>query len=232
MEPTSLPPGQSAIEAFPRFGLLAFAGRFPRETDRIRLQITGDVRRELTIGSELERIARVDQVSDFHCVTTWTRRSLSWSGVRFSDVYEQLIAPLAEPDPGVNFVVLRAQDGAQASLPLADLLAPDVLLADRLDGAALPVAHGAPLRVVAPAHYGYKSVKHLCGIELLTDGAGYRPTGLRLMVHPRARVAHEERGQWVPGRALRYVYRPMIRPVAARFRSAMREREASANAAR
>jgi DMSO/TMAO reductase YedYZ molybdopterin-dependent catalytic subunit len=34
----------------------------------------------------------------------------------------------------------------------------------------LTVAHGAPLRLVAPAHYGYKSAKHLSRIEFWRDG--------------------------------------------------------------
>ncbi len=98
-----------------------------------------------------------------------------------------------------------------------------MLLADRLDGEPLPIEHGAPLRLVAPAHYGYKSVKHLDRIELWRSDASYRPFGWRFMVHPRARVAYEERGRWVPGWLLRRLYRPLIRPTAARFERAMQQ---------
>ena len=48
--------------------------------------------------------------------------------------------------------------------------------------------------------------------------------GLRFMVHPRARVALEERGQWVPGWLLRHLYRPLIGMTVARFERGMRER--------
>ena len=131
--------------------------------------------------------------------------------------------PLAGAPADAAFVVLRGQDGARSSLPLEDLLAPEVLLADRLDGQPLPIAHGAPLRLVAPAHYGYKSVKHVNRIEFWRSGANYRPVGFRFMVHPRARVAHEERGQWVPGRVLRYLYRPLVRSTALRFEQALQQ---------
>src|SRR5262245_58691731 len=147
----SVPPGQYEIETFPRFGLPQFAYRFPTETARIQVQIIGDVRNSITVGSELERIARVEQFSDFHCVTTWTRRSLQWCGFRFSDVYNQIVIPLADPSSDAAFVVLRGQDGYRASLPLEDLLASDVLLADSLNGHPLSISHGAPLRLVAPA---------------------------------------------------------------------------------
>lgn len=218
-----LPPGQREIENFPRFGLTPFAVRFPTEIEIARIQIAGDVEASIEVVKELELVARVEQCSDFHCVTTWTRRALQWSGIRFSDFYQQIVVPLARPSPGATFVVLRGQDGARTSLPLDDLLAPDVLLADRLNGQPLSIEHGAPLRLVAPAHYGYKSVKHLNRIELWRSSANYRPFGLRFMVHPRARVAQEERGQWVPGWLLRYLYRPLIRPTASRFERAMQQ---------
>ncbi len=219
----TLPPGQREIESFPRFGLIPFAERFPTAIETAKIKIAGDVETSVEVGKELELVARVEQCSDFHCVTTWTRRALQWSGIRFSDFYQQIVVPLARPSPGATFVVLRGQDGARASLPLDDLLAPDVLLADRLDGQPLPIEHGAPLRLVAPAHYGYKSVKHVNRIEFWLNSANYRPVGLRFMVHPRARVANEERGQWVPGWLLRYLYRPLIRPTASRFERAMQQ---------
>jgi len=218
-----LPPGQREIEIFPRFGLLPFADRFPTALGTPRIELGGDVRTSVEVGIELERIPRVEQCSDFHCVTTWTRRALQWSGIRFSDFYQQIAVPLAGPAADAVFVVLRGQDGARSSLPLEDLLAPDVLLADRLNGQPLPLAHGAPLRLVAPAHYGYKSVKHINRVEFWRSSANYHPVGFRFMVHPRARVANEERGQWVPGWVLRYLYRPLIRPTALRFERSMQK---------
>jgi DMSO/TMAO reductase YedYZ molybdopterin-dependent catalytic subunit len=219
----TLPPGQREVENFPRFGLTPFAVRFPTAIENVEIRIGGDVEASVEVGKELELVARVEQCSDFHCVTTWTRRAIQWSGIRFSDFYQQIVVPLARPSPGATFVVLRGQDGARASLPLDDLLAPDVLLADRLDGQPLPIEHGAPMRLVAPAHYGYKSVKHINRIEFWLGSTNYRPVGLRFMVHPRARVAKEERGQWVPGWLLRYLYRPLIRPTASRFQRAMQQ---------
>jgi DMSO/TMAO reductase YedYZ molybdopterin-dependent catalytic subunit len=102
-----------------------------------------------------------------------------------------------------------------------------VLLADRLNGEPLSIAHGAPLRLVAPAHYGYKSVKHVNRIDLWRSGAGYRPVSFRFMDHPRARVAYEERGRWVPGLVLRSLYRPLVRPTVLRFEQALKKHLAS-----
>ena len=44
---------------------------------------------------------------------------------------------------------------------------PDTILALRMNGAALPVEHGYPCRVIVPGWYGMDSVKWLTGIEAL-----------------------------------------------------------------
>lgn len=222
---TELPAGQHASPDFPRFGLTQFATRFPAEPELIKLRITGDLTTPIELGrADLASLPRLEQSCDFHCVTTWSHRGLRWGGVRFRDFYEQLLLPLAGPAPDAGFVILRGQDGARCCLLLADLLADDVLLADSLNGQALSLAHGAPLRLLAPAHYGYKSIKHLDRIEFRRSNAGYRPSGFRFMEHPRARVALEERGRWLPNWLLRVLYRPMIAPTVARFERALRER--------
>ncbi|MEJ6001413.1 molybdopterin-dependent oxidoreductase [Paucibacter soli] len=218
MSAAGLPPGQRELDHFPRFGLLPFAARFPRQPGHVQLRICGDVRAEIELdAAQLASLPRVEQCSDFHCVTSWSRRGLRWGGVRLRDAYARLIQPLAGPAPDACQVILHGQDGGRCSLPLADLLADDVLLADQLEGQPLTLDHGAPLRLVAPAHYGYKSVKHLCRLEFRRDLSGYRPSAYRFMEHPRARVALQERGQWLPGWLLRLLYRPLIPYTIARF---------------
>jgi DMSO/TMAO reductase YedYZ molybdopterin-dependent catalytic subunit len=219
---TALPPGQFELDEFPRFGLSRFASRFPRETRQIRLTLMGDDFEAFTVSSALRDLPRIHQTSDFHCVTTWTRRAQRWSGFRFSDFFERVVVPRARPQPEATFVVRRCQDGYATSLPLADLLADSVLLADTLNDEPLTIAHGAPVRLVAPAHYGYKNAKHVSGIEFWRDGRQrYRSAALRFMIHPRARVALEERGRGVPGWILRYLYRPLVGPTARQFRRAL-----------
>ena len=218
-----LPPGQYEALEFPRFGLARFADRFPKQVHRIELEILGDIEEPATLSSELETLARVEQVSDFHCVTTWSCRSLRWSGYRFSDFFEMIVVPRTRPARDAQLVVLRCQDGYRASLPLEDLLSGDVLLADRLNSLPLTIEHGAPIRLIAPAHYGYKNVKHLSRVEFHRDDRTYRPAAYRFMDHPRARVAFEERGRGFPGPVLRYIYRPFVRPTISRFRQAMLE---------
>ncbi len=217
----SLPPGQHEIEDMPRFGLTKFASRFPNSPEEIAIEVGGDVRNAVRLTTELADLERVDQVSDFHCVTTWTKRNMRWSGFRFADFYKQLVISQAQPDPEVRCAVFRGQDGYRVGMQLEDLLASNVLLVDRLDGQVLPVAHGAPLRLVAPAHYGYKNAKHIMRIDFLRSERSYRPAAFKFMDHPRARVEFEERGSFFPGWLLRRLYRPLIEPTKRKFERAL-----------
>jgi DMSO/TMAO reductase YedYZ molybdopterin-dependent catalytic subunit len=224
-EASGLPPGQFEIEEFPRFGWGKFAFRFPPTTEGVEIAVGGDVGAPLIVRDELGELPRVDQISDLHCVTTWSKCGLRWSGFRFRDFYQAIVEPKAGRQPGADLVVLRSHDGYDESLPLEDLLAPDVLLADRLDGHPLSIAHGAPVRLVAPAHYGYKNVKHVRSIEFWRDAREYRFAGPRFMDHPRARVALEERGRGVPSWVLRKTYPALIPPIRWLFRVALARHE-------
>lgn len=223
-EARSLPPGQREREDFPRFGLTQFADRVPDVPESWRLEIHGDVDGSGTLDpAALAGVPRTRQVSDFHCVTTWSYCRLRWRGWSFRELYEGVIAPRFEPHRDVRLVVFEGLDGYCVSLPLRDALGPDVLLADELDDAALSVEHGAPLRLVAPRHYGYKSAKHLRAIGLWTDARGYRRPTPWLMDHPRARVDHEERGNLLPGWIFRYWYRPSIDRAVRQSRDGLRK---------
>jgi DMSO/TMAO reductase YedYZ molybdopterin-dependent catalytic subunit len=71
-----------------------------------------------------------------------------------------------------------------------------LLLAGRLNGAKLTPDHGAPPGLVAPMHYGYKSVEHLTVLEYRRSYTT-RPAGWK--EHPRGRVMQEERSRLLPG---------------------------------
>ncbi len=122
-----------------------------------------------------------------------------------ADVWHQLIAPHCSGRPG--YVEVIGADRFRAVFTLDDLLGPEVLVATSLDGEPLDLRHGAPWRLVSPVQYGYKSVKHLCGLKLhVTQPASV----LGSMEHLRARVALEERHARLPARLVRLPYRLLI----------------------
>ncbi|QYN40552.1 molybdopterin-dependent oxidoreductase [Pseudonocardia sp. DSM 110487] len=202
----SLPPGQHRRRDFPRFGQPGL--RPPAVPDHPALAVTGAVEHELRVPlTELDRLVpRIDLVADLHCVTTWTATDLHWSGVSLRRFWEQVVVPRCRP-AGAVAVIARGRDGVRAVLDLRDALADDVMLADRLDGAPLDNLHGAPLRLVSPRQYGYKNIKHLCGIEVCDTVPALGYSGSE---HLRARVAQEERHPRIAGRLLRLPYRATI----------------------
>jgi DMSO/TMAO reductase YedYZ molybdopterin-dependent catalytic subunit len=207
-----LPPGQSAAPLAP-FGLPAFASRRPRVPDLPVVTVTGAVRRPAQLPAvELIRLGRAETRAGLHCVTTWSALGLRWEGVPFAAVHAHLTGHV-EPGRAARWVTFTGLDGYRSTLLLDDALDPGVLLADVLDGAPLTPDHGAPLRLVAPAHYGYKSVKHLCAIEYRT---GYDPGSAGWKAHPRGRAALEERSRYLPGR----LWRPLWRALLPRARAA------------
>jgi len=215
-----LPPGQKESDIFPRFGLPQYANRFPNELEKISFLIGGDVE-EFNISEELATVERAHQISDFHCVTTWSKLNLNWSGYRFQDFYTKLILPKVSKD--ISFVVLKAQDGYKTSLPLEDLMQQNVLLADHLDNQPLTLEHGAPIRIVAPDHYGYKNLKHIKRMEFYAEKQKIKQGYLSFMDHPRARVAFEERASKGPSIFFRWLYKIGIKGTIRDFEKATAE---------
>jgi DMSO/TMAO reductase YedYZ molybdopterin-dependent catalytic subunit len=212
---SSLPPGQVAAD-LRRFGLPRFAGIHPVPAPDPAVTVTGLVRypTQVPVADLLGAAERIDRASDLHCVTTWSAGGLRWSGVPFAAVHARLVRRVA-PHPRTRWVTFVGLDGYRSCLLLEDALDDGVLLADTLDGAPLGAAHGAPLRVVAPAHYGYKSVKHLCAIEYRLR---YDRGSAGLFGHPRGRVAREERSRLLPGYLWRRIWPTMLPAVRRRYR--------------
>ncbi|MFC5185083.1 molybdopterin-dependent oxidoreductase [Actinomadura harenae] len=204
---SGLPPGQVPAGHRP-FGLPRFGPVVPRVRGAAVVTVTGAVRNPGQFpATELAALpGRTERAADLHCVTTWSALGLAWGGVPFRDVHAYLTHEV-RIGRAVRWVTFTGLDGYASTLLLDDALAPDVLLADTLDGAPLAPGQGAPLRLVAPAHYGYKNVKHVCRIEYRTaydaGSAGWKG-------HPRGRVAYEERSRYLPGRVWRPLWRALL----------------------
>ncbi|MGV2384527.1 MAG UNVERIFIED_CONTAM: molybdopterin-dependent oxidoreductase [Thermobifida fusca] len=111
----------------------------------------------------------IDVVTDFHCVTRFTKLDVRWRGVAASTVLK-----LAPPAEDATHVMVWAEYGYSANLPLDDFRRPDVILATHRDGKPLEPQHGYPVRLVVPHRYGWKSVKWVRAIEYLTaDRRGF-----------------------------------------------------------
>lgn len=129
------------------------------------LELFGACDRPQTLTWEAFRaLPQVDDTSDFHCVTTWSKLDLAWRGVRFAD-----LAALAGVHDNAEYVMCHARDEYTANLPLIEALKPDVLLAHTVDGAPLHTDHGGPVRMITPQLYAWKGAKWIRGIEFMVE---------------------------------------------------------------
>jgi DMSO/TMAO reductase YedYZ molybdopterin-dependent catalytic subunit len=162
-----LPPGQSLTLKWP----VLHEGSVPRfEPSRWDLRVFGLVKNPVKLSwEEFNRLPRVTITSDFHCVTRWSRFDNQWEGVPFRELLK-----LAVPEPAAKYVLVDAEQGYTANIPLADLDRDNVVLATHHDGRPLEPDHGYPLRLIIPHLYAWKSVKWVRGFEFLeADKPGF-----------------------------------------------------------
>lgn len=216
----TLPPGQRPIDGFPRFGT-NLARPAPAVPDNPALEIRGAVTEAFDVPlTALATLPRRTLNADFHCVAGWSATDVHWEGMAFAAVYRTFIEPALPPETSVTHLGFRGLDRYLSIVTIDDALADAVILADRLDGRPLDGDHGAPIRLVSPAQYGYMSTKHLCRIEVHTSEPGHGPgspfsrlPARLLFPHSRARVWEEERHRYLPAWALRTLYRATIAPI-------------------
>lgn len=224
MKNKPLPPGQRELDHFPRYGLWQYANRI-KEVLPLKIKLKHNSKDKGEIYDEnFSCLSRIEQTSDFHCVTTWSYKNLRWSGYRFSDFYNQLVKPLLEPSYTPKYVRFTSEDTYETYMHFEDLMNNNVILADMLNDEPLDFDHGGKIRLVAPSHYGFKNAKHINSINFCDDLKGYKSPALHWHEHTRARVDFEERGSFLPSLFWRIIGPCAIPTVLYVFRRAAKKR--------
>lgn len=154
-----VPAGQTEVKNFPILDL----GILPDiNKQNWSLRIYGLVENELNLNWEaFQALPQITDISDFHCVTRWSRLDMDWVGVKAQD-----LLMMAAPLESAKFVTLYGYDGYTTNLPLEALLDDDVMVAHSVLGYPLTTAHGGPVRIIVPKRYAWKGAKWLKAIEL------------------------------------------------------------------
>ena len=129
------------------------------------LEVAGLVERPLRLRlKDLQSLAAITQSSRLKCVQCWSAR-ITWNGFRAQELLKIIM-----PKPSATWMRVDSADLYYDFHSLEDLLHPHTLFALGMYGKPLTPEHGAPLRLVLPFKYGYKSTKLITKITLTMHG--------------------------------------------------------------
>ena len=146
-----------------------------------RLEVKGLVERPQGFSvAVLRKFPHVNQSARMKCVQCWSARS-TWGGFRFGHLLES-VKPLKK----AKAIRIDCADKWYEYMSIEEMLSDRVPMSMDLERKPLPDSHGAPLRLLDPRKYGYKSAKLITSITFVEEGKGsmacdigpyYSPTG-------------------------------------------------------
>jgi len=129
-----------------------------------RLVVDGLVAQPVALAlRELQSMPHTAKLVTLYCVEGWSVEAL-WEGIRVGD-----LLTLAQPNAEANTIIFHAADGYTTSLSVQEVVEKGLVLADRINGIALPEKSGFPFELVAEDKWGYKWIKWVTRIELSND---------------------------------------------------------------
>jgi len=172
-----VPPGQRLTEKWP---VLHYGRVQSIDPSSWTFTISGLVEQERVLTrEEFNALPQVEVLSDIHCVTSWSKLNNLWEGISTA-----VINDLVKIKTEAKFVIVYGAGGFTTNLVLADFFQPDVLFALKHDGKEITAEHGAPVRLVVPRLYFWKSAKWVTGIKFVAidepgfwERAGYHNHG-------------------------------------------------------
>jgi DMSO/TMAO reductase YedYZ molybdopterin-dependent catalytic subunit len=142
-----------------------------------RLTVDGMVARPLSLSlAQLQAMPARTQITRHDCVEGWSAIG-EWTGTPLATLLQS-----AEVAPSARYVVFHCADNYAnragpreryyESIDLFDAFHPQTILAYGMNGEALPVRYGAPIRLRVERQLGYKHAKYVMRIELRDSLAG------------------------------------------------------------
>lgn len=144
----------------------------PLDHQAWRLEVTGLVDSPGSFSlDDLLGWPQIEQISRMKCVECWSFKA-RWGGFQYAALAER-----ARPRPEATHVRFDCADGYWEIVSIEELADPRVVFVLRMNDDLLLDEYGAPLRMMFPAKYGYKSAKAVTTITFTDEGgAGYWPT--------------------------------------------------------
>ncbi len=162
------------------------------KTSPWQVEVGGLVSNPKTYALEdlLAKFTQEERIYRLRCVEAWSM-VIPWSGFPLAKLlqeveptsdakyvrFESVFSPGEMPGQNSRLYPWPYQEGLRLDEAMNDL----AILATGLYGALLPPQDGAPIRVVVPWKYGFKSIKAIVKIELVSE----RPSTLWSTISPR-----------------------------------------------
>jgi len=117
---------------------------------------------------DLKRLKKTTQTSRLKCVESWSSKA-KWGGFRPAELFK-----VVKPKKEAKYLYIYSADQYYEFIPIEDLLHPRNIFVYEMNDSPLPDEHGAPLRLIIPPKYGYKSIKTILKIQFVEKkGEGY-----------------------------------------------------------
>jgi len=162
ISPDRLPPGQYHTKRFP----VLHVGAIPAvDLSTWDFQVDGLVAEPATwTWAEFDAFPKTKVTNDIHCVTKWSKFDTQWEGVPVRGIWDRI-----DVSPSATHVLVRADHGYTANMPIEDFLKEGNLFAGTFEGQPLAPEHGYPMRLMIPHLYFWKSVKWVRGFTVLSE---------------------------------------------------------------
>ncbi len=113
---------------------------------------------------EIQRLPRSTFAGDIHCVTSWSKLDVVFTGVSLDD-----LLTMAGPKADARFLLAHSITGYTTNLPLGDVTDGKAWVVWEYGGQPLARQHGGPARLLVPHLYFWKSAKWVSRLELLAE---------------------------------------------------------------
>jgi DMSO/TMAO reductase YedYZ molybdopterin-dependent catalytic subunit len=162
IDPARIPPGQYLTKQFP----VLTVGPNPKyDLATWDFGVFGEVEHEVKLSwDELMSLPQRDVTLDIHCVTRWSKLDTTWTGVPVKEVLDR-----AGLKPSGTHLMAYSDGGYTTNVPLDAVLDDEAMLAHTYEGEPLEADHGAPLRLIVPNRYFWKSAKFLRKLEVMSQ---------------------------------------------------------------
>lgn len=152
-----VPPGQHLTNGFP---VLTYGPTPTVDTTTWQFRVWGLAKEKTFAWEDFLAMPQSNFTADFHCVTTWSKLDVQWTGVKVTDFMKQV-----EVAKNAAYILEHCYGSYTTNISMADFLREENFFAHTLAGQPLPAEHGGPMRLVVPHLYAWKSAKWINGLE-------------------------------------------------------------------